>query len=186
MRKTLTVLAVLALSVGLAQELLVNGDFEQPLATGWTHTDSGYGTHQSDRAIDYHPDPDYEAMTYQYDNPGWSRLSQTVVTPGIQLSLSFWAKFEEAGGVSTCWPAACFSVRYLDGAGTALGETRWYYSTYANWVPSPTLSLHRITAPDWAEYSLDVAQEITANLPGVNPGDVAQLEVALFSYTYDG
>ncbi|MEO0085039.1 MAG: hypothetical protein ABIK37_00220, partial [candidate division WOR-3 bacterium] len=106
--------------------------------------------------------------------------------PGVMLELSFWAKFEEGGGSSTCWPAACFQVCYYDVSDVMLGETRYYYATYANWVPSPTLSLYRITNPDWAEYTLNIADEISANLPGVNPDDVARIEVALYSYTYSG
>lgn len=186
MRKCPILLAALLFSVGLGQQLLVNGDFELPLTTGWVHSDSGYGTHTSDRSVNYQPDPDYEAMSYQYDNPGWCRLGQTVDVPSPVLALSFWASFEQGGGTSTCWPAACFSVRYLDGSGTPLGETRYVYSTYADWVPSATFSIIRITNPAWSEYDLDIAQELADNLPGVNPGDVAKVEVALYSYTYSG
>lgn len=182
----LVLLVPLVLGLASAQSLLTNGDFEQEITVGWTYADSGYGTHLADRNVAYHPDPDYEAHAYQYDNPGWARLSQRVDAPGVMLELSFWAKFEEVGGTSTCWPAACFQVCYLDGSDVLLGETRYYYSTYANWTPSPTLSLYRITNPDWAEYTLTIADELSTNLPGVNPGDVARIEVALLSYTYSG
>ncbi len=174
------------LGLCLSQELLVNGDFEQELSIGWTYTDSGLGTHQVQRGTEYQPDPDYEAWVYQYDNPGWTRLSQKVDVPGVALNLSFWAKFTESGGSSTCWPAACFQVCYYDFNDNRLGETRYYYSTYATWTPTPTLSLYRITNPDWNRYELNIADELTANLPGVNPGDIARVEVALWSYTHSG
>jgi len=175
---------VVALAVG--QNLLTNGDFEQEITVGWTYSDSGVGTHQADRQVGYHPDPDYEAMTYQYDNPGWTRLAQRVDVPGTQLTLSFWASFEETGGTSSCWPAACFAVCYYNSANTLLGETRYYYSTYANWTPTSTFSLKRVSNPAWTQYSLNIMDELAQNLPGINPPDVARLEVALYSYTYSG
>ncbi|MFO7650700.1 MAG: hypothetical protein R6X13_05085 [bacterium] len=186
MKMKLLALLPLVAAVALGQNLLINGDFEQDLTVGWTYTDSGYGTHQADRQTSYDPDPDYEAMAYQYDNPGWARLAQRVDAPGVLLQLSFRASFLQTGGTSSCWPAACVSVCYYDGSSTLLGETRYFYSTYANWTPSPTLSLHRVNDPAWADYSLNVAEEISTNLPGVDPGDVAQVEVALLAYTYSG
>ncbi|MEO0079226.1 MAG: hypothetical protein ABIK44_00915 [candidate division WOR-3 bacterium] len=186
MRLKFLLIPTLALSLSLGQELLVNGDFEQELSVGWTYTDSGSGTHLAQRGTEYQPDPDYEAYVYQYDNPGWTRLSQRVDVPGVALQLSFWARFNEGGGSSTCWPAACFQVCYYNDDNVLLGETRYYYSTYADWVPSPTLSLYRITNPDWSRYELNIPDELTQNLPGVNPGEVAKVEVALFSYTISG
>jgi hypothetical protein len=186
MRKYILLLPLVILAVGFGQELLVNGDFEQELSVGWTQSQNGSGTHTIDRAVGYHPDPDYEAQTYQYDNPGWTRLGQTVDVPSTLLELSFWASFEEAGGSSSCWPAACFSVCYYNSSLTLLGETRYYYSTYANWVPTGVLSLCRVTSPGWTQYTLNIADELSQNLPGVNPGDVARIEVALYSYTCSG
>jgi len=177
----------LAVSFAVGQELLENGDFEQDLSIGWTFTDSGAGTHTYDRATGYDPDPDYEAHTYQYDNPGWARLGQKVeCPPGCILSLSFKAKFTELGGTSSCWPAACFVVCYYDDAQVLLGETRYYYSTYATWTPSPTLSLYQASDQEWHEYTLETETELAEKLTGVNPEDVAYIEVALFSYTYSG
>jgi len=184
--KNLLIFLTVTFSLSLSQELLLNGNFEQDLSIGWTRTDSGYGTHQVLRGTEYQPDPDYEAWVYQYDNPGWTRLSQRVEVPGVALQLSFWAKFAESGGTSTCWPAACFQVCYYDADANLLGETRYFYSTYATWTPSPVLSLYRITNPDWNRYELNIADELTSNLPGVNPSDVAFVEVALWSYTYSG
>jgi len=186
MKHTILLLSVVFLAAGLGQELLTNGDFEQPITEGWVHTYTGSGTHTADRQTTYHPDADYEAMAYQYDNPGESRLGQTVDVPGPMLLLSFWASFEEIGGTSSCWPAACMSVRYLDAADTKLGETRYFYSTYANWVSDDTLSLIRVTNPGWTEYNLDVIEEVTQHLPGVAPGNIAKVEVALYALAVSG
>ncbi len=186
MKRLLFLLPALLAATAFGQNLLTNGDFEQELTVGWTFTGSGTGTHTADRATTYQADPDYEAMTYQWDNPGDARLGQTVMVPGPLVELEFSASFAESGGVTTCWPAACFSVCYYDAGSTLLGETRYYYSTYADWVPSPTLSLYRVTDPSWAQYNLNVVDELARNLPGVNPGEVAKIDVALYSYTYSG
>jgi len=186
MRKFIILLFVAFLSFAFSQELLVNGDFEQELAVGWTQMVNGSGTHYMNRDVSYQPDPDYEAYAYQWDNPGWARLSQTVDVPGPILELTFTACFAESGGTSSCWPAACFSVCYLDANDVVLGETRYYYSTYANWTPTSTLSLIRLYDPNWTTYNLNIAEELSTNLPGVNAGEVVKVEVALYAYTYSG
>lgn len=187
MRNYLVLLSIVFLfSFAFSQELLTNGDFEQELTVGWTHLQYGSGTHITNRDTLYHPDPDYEGYAYQWDNPGWARLSQTVDVPGPMLELNFTACFAESGGTSSCWPAACFSVCYLDADDTVLGETRYYYSTYANWTTTSTLSLVRLYDPSWTNYTLDIAEELSNNLPGVDPGAVVKVEVALYAYTYSG
>jgi len=186
MRKLVLIPVLLLAAVAFGQELLVNGDFEQDLAVGWTHIDSGSGTHEVARATTYEPDPDNEAYIYQYDNPGSTILVQTVEVPWTLLELNFRASFYEAGGSSSCWPAACVNVLYFDASDALLGESRFYYSTYANWTASPTLSLHKITSPDWAEHTLDIERELADNLTGVDPEQVAKLGVALVAYTSGG
>jgi hypothetical protein len=186
MRNCLILLSIVFLSFAFSQELLINGDFEQELTVGWNQLVNGSGTHTINRDVSYHPDPDYEAMAYQYDNPGWTRLSQTVDVPGPMLELNFTACFAESGGTSSCWPAACFSICYLDANDVVLGETRYYYSTYATWTPTATLNLIHTYDPNWTQYTLDIVDELSQNLPGVNPGDVVKVEVALYAYTYSG
>lgn len=185
MRKVSGLILILFVLV-FGQELLVNGDFEQELTVGWSQIINGSGTHYFNRDVSYHPDPDYEALAYQYDNPGWTKLSQIVDVAGPLLELTFSASFAESGGTSTCWPAACFSVCYLNAESLVLGETRYYYSTYANWVSTETFHLIPISDPNWNTYNLNIVEELTYNLPGVNPGEVVKVEVALFAYTHSG
>ena len=185
MRLKLLLLFPAVLSLALAQNLLTNGDFEQDLSVGWTIANEGSGTQTCDRSVTYHPDPDYEAMAYQYDNPGAAQITQTVDVPGVQLHVSFWAKFEQSGETS-CWPAACFRVCYYDATSTLLGETRYYHAALEAWSPSATFHPIRISTPDWTEYEFDVVTELANNLPGVNPAQVARVGVALYAYTYSG
>ncbi len=186
LKKYLLIILILAIGFGSGQELLLNGDFEQELSIGWTYSDTGYGTHRALRGTEYHPDPDNEAWVQQYGNAGWTKLSQMVEVPGVRLQLSFWAKLKGYGGTTTCWPAACVQVCYYDSDTNLLGETRYYHTTYANWEPSPTLSLYRIYDTTWLYHQLDIADELTRNLPGVNPSAIALVEIALWSYAHSG
>jgi hypothetical protein len=186
MRKFVLIPVLLLAAVAFGQELLVNGDFEQDLAVGWTRIDSGTVTHDAARDAGYEPDPDYEAYVYTYDNPGSTILIQTVETPRAMLQFSFRAAFAESAGSSTCWPAACVSVFYYDATDAVLGESKYYYSTYANWTSSPTLALHQVTNPDWTEYTLDIQNELATNLTGVNAEQVTKVGVAMVAYCSGG
>jgi hypothetical protein len=186
MRRMMMLLPLL-LVVGFGQQLLTNGGFEQDLSVGWIQELSGGGTQQIARDANYCPDLDMEAMAYQNAGPGWVRLSQMVDVPGVAVTLSFQAKFEIYGASSTCWPVAAVVVGYYDANSALLGETRYYcHDQYCNWTPSGRLSLINITAPDWLTYNLDVAQEVSENLPDVDPGAVSKVAIALYDTTAGG
>jgi hypothetical protein len=172
----------------LASELLTNGGFEQSLGTGWVSQQGGVGTVTFDRSTGYDPDPDYEARESLFDGPGWGRLSQTVPVANTALDLSFTANMEAYGGIVACWPAAAVCVEYRNSASAVLGETRFYkYGAGCTWISSPTLHLVDCNATNgWAHYALNVADEIAANLPGVNPTQVARVSVSLYTWTQDG
>jgi hypothetical protein len=183
------VLLVIALALGLAsaQNLLTNGDFEQDLTVGWTQTQGGGSYVTFDRSTDYQPDPDYEARDSIYSGNGCGMLSQTVDVPGPLTTLSFQAAFAIYGASSSCWPVACVTVGYCDASSNLLGETRYYYhDSYCTWAPTSTLSLINVTDPNWNRYELNVADELNQHLPGVNPGMVTKLRVALFDTTAGG
>jgi hypothetical protein len=187
MKKTVLVLSLLLAAVAFGQELLTNGDFEQELSVGWVVDTGGYGLWTFDRDTLYQPDPDFEARESLYSGSGICRLSQTVDVPGPTLHLSFSAAFAIGGTSSTCWPVAGVWVGYKDSDGNLLGQTRFYYhNEYCTWTSTSTIHLIEVTNPDWNQYELDVADEIGNYLPGVNPGDVAQLEVALVDTTAGG
>lgn len=170
-----------------AENLLTNGEFEQALSVGWNQDVGGSGYKTIDRAIDFDPDPDFEARCSLYAGAGYARLSQVVDVPGTNLELDFRGSFAIGAGSSTCWPVASVCVTYRDAGGTYLGETRIYrHNEYCDWANSPTLHLIEVVNPDWQEYSLDVNDEITTNLPGVNPADVGKVEVSLYDYTSGG
>jgi len=184
-RSLLLMTAVLALAAG--QNLLVNGDFEQPITTGWTLTLGGAGYGATDRQTSYHPDPDYEAMDSLYTGAGCRKLAQRVNVLSPWLDVSFWAKFAIGGGSATCWSVACMTIGYYDASDARLGETRFYHhNSYCNWTSTPTMHLIDVTNPDWNQYSLNISEELADHLPGVNPNSVRRVEVALFDTTGGG
>jgi len=103
---------------GFADNLLVNGDFEQPLEVGWTDTVVGStGLFSFTRADTLgQPTPGFAASVYK-TLASYASLSQTVDVPGVDLTLQFDGKLEIGGGSSTCWPVAAFYIRYRDAAG---------------------------------------------------------------------
>jgi hypothetical protein len=183
LKKALLLLSTLIVAA-LGQGMLTNGDFEQDLSVGWSMDTMGYTTRLRD--VGYQPDADYEVMDsliYQ----GKSRIYQIVEVPGPRLLLDFWAKFDVYSSSSTCWGVASVNVEYYDALNNLLGETRVYRNdNYCLWVPSGTMSLIPVTNPDWTEYSLDIANELSTNLPSINPTDVKKLGIAIVDTTAGG
>jgi hypothetical protein len=182
--KKFVLLAPLLLAFAFGQNLLTNGDFEQDLSVGWIWSGSGYTAAVRDPGCQ--PDPDYEVMDSLYAY-GFGRLSQTVDAPGTSLILSFQASFAIGAGSSSCWPVASVAVGYLDASDNVLGETRIYlHNSYCTWTPTGTLSLIEVTDTNWTDYTLDIAQELGEHLPGVNPGDISKISVAVWDTTSGG
>jgi hypothetical protein len=184
-RTSLLLLALVAAGGFAPANLLTNGDFEQPLETGWTQTvnnAAGAGTFERTDTLGQ-PTPGYAARVRK-DLAYYASLSQTVSVPGSDLELRLDGRLRIGGGSSTCWPVAAVILHYRDAAGTSLGNSRIYlHNQYCTWVSGDTQHLIDITTPDvWTEYSLDVRNEIAANLPGINPDAVRKVTVDLFAY----
>jgi hypothetical protein len=188
MWKFVCALALTVLTAGAASavEFLVNGDFEQALEVGWTDTVAlEAGTFAFERADTFgQPTPGSAAKVTKY-LARYASMRQTVDVPSADLTLSFDGRLKIAGGSSTCWPVASFWVRYQDASGLELGNTRICLSSmYSTWASSDTVHLIEIddTTSAWHDYSLNLADELAANLPGISAADVAKVTVDLFAY----
>ena len=188
MQRILLVSALLLLNAGMgvAGEFLVNGDFEQALDVGWTDTMvNDAGLSRFERADTFgQPTPGSAAKVYKL-LARYASLRQTIDVPGVDLTLTFDGRFKIGGGSSTCWPVASLWVRYADSTGLELGNTRiCRSSTYSTWAKSDTVSLIEIadTTGAWNNYSLDLSEELTANLPGINPDQVRKITIELYAY----
>jgi hypothetical protein len=187
MKKTMLVcVCVVALAgSGFAVELLTNGDFEQPLDVGWTDTvvgSTGVAVFEHSDTLGQ-PVPGFAARVKK-DLASYASLSQTVSVPDADLALSFDGRLSIGGGSSSCWPVAAFVVRYLDGTGVSLGNTKLYlHDQYCNWVDSDTQNLIDVNTPGvWTPFSLNISNELASNLPGVNAANVRQVTLEFFSF----
>jgi uncharacterized protein (DUF779 family) len=181
-----TVIIVLAALAGLASaNLLVNGDFEQPIDVGWDTISANAAGGDTFTWSDTlgQPTPGYAVSVRKY-LASYASMNQTVDVPSVNLALTFDARFEIGGGSSTCWPVASFVVRYLDASGVSLGNSKIYlHDQYCTWAVSDTQSLIDITTPGvWTPYSLDIASELSTHLPGIDPASVSKLTVDLHAY----
>jgi len=180
------VLLLLIVSLCSAGRFLTNGDFEQELNVGWTQAIvTATAGDTINRATDYDPDPDYEAMVKKYDAIS-AQIYQTVNIPTTDLQFSVNGKLYayEYNSTATYWAAAAICLRYLDQNNNLLGETRiCYKSPHCPWTSSDNLHLLVEMFPNmWINYSFNLNTEL-ANLPGVNPANIRKVQVALYDTT---
>jgi len=176
-------LAVLALPLAHADNLVTNGDFEQPFAPHWEQTNTAT-SFTIDRGPTYDPDPDYEAHILQNTGTGWVRLSQTVWIPETDIAFSASFNFYSYA-TSTAWAAGALTIEYLDESATRLGETRiGNWTHYCTWENGPALHLIGMPAQTWMNYNFNIDEELE-NLPAVDPAQVRFLRVSLFTDVYN-
>jgi len=181
MHRCLVFLVIISVSSGT---LLTNGDFEQPFTTGWQQASSGSYV-VIDRATSYDPDPDHEARCEKGDGTGFACLYQTVDVPSTNLIFSCIAKVYAYDNHPTAWCGAAVRIFYMNAASTKLGETMiCMRSTQNPW--NDTSTRHLIIASDslWHTYTFNVDNELT-NLPGVDPSQIAKMQIALYDTCYD-
>lgn len=185
MSKCLLVL-LMFVAVSNAGRLLTNGNFEQPLTTGWYSAFGLPNVYDTiDRQTYFHPDPDYEVRVKKYD-ADYAKLYQTVNIPTTDLQFSISAKLfaYEYNPSASYWAAAAVCLRYLDANGNQLGETRIaHMSPHCPWTNTSTVRIIPVTDPaNWYNYQFNVNNEL-ANLPGVNPLQIRKIQVALLDTT---
>ena len=183
--KTGFIITLLALCGLAPANLLVNGDFEQPSEVGWDTIAANFAGGDTFTWSDTlgQPSPGHAVAVRKY-LALYASLYQTVDIPDVNLTLSFDGRLEIGGGSSTCWPVAAFGLRYLDSAGTSLGNTMLYlHDQYCTWVALDTQSLIDVTTPGvWTQFSIDIADELAKNLPGIAAANVKKLTVDLYAY----
>lgn len=184
MTKKVLAAGILALVVSIGwSNLLVNGDFEAPFEGSWDTLATGAGFWAMERSDTLGSGTGYAARAYKY-LADYASIAQTVPVVGADLALSFDARLWVNGGSPSCWPVAALIVRYLDTGGTELGSTKFYcHDEFAQWQSSDTAHLVDVSRmTGWNHYDLNIRQEITENLPGVNPARVGNVRVELYAF----
>lgn len=176
---------IMIIGIAKASEFVINGDFEQPLDVGWTETVEGAsGSHLFERTDTLgQPTPGFAARVYKY-LASYASLSQTVEVPNVNVNFLLHGRLRVGGGSSTCWPVSAVILRYLNSSDIELGNTKmWVHTEYATWANSDTAHLIEITTPEtWENYRLDIAQEISTYLPGINSSEVRKINIELYAY----
>jgi hypothetical protein len=175
---------LLIISLGFAWDLVSNGDFEEDLTTGWQQASSGSSVY-IDRSVTYHPDADYEARTEKGDGSGYAKLYQIMDIPTTDLDFSCSAKMWAYDNHATAWCGAAVRIYYLNLSSSVLGVTMiCMRSTQNPWNNTSTCHIIPVTDSLWHDYAFNINDELT-NLSGVNPSQVARIQIALFDTCYD-
>lgn len=182
MKKFVIILTMISFSA--AGVLLTNGDFEQALTVGWQAASGGSNVY-IDRSVSYDPDADYEARAEKGDGSGYAKLYQTVDIPTTDLDFSCHTKMWAYDNHSTAWCGAAIRIFYQDASSSILGETMiCMRSTQCPWNNTSTRHVIPVTDSLWHDYSFNIDDELT-NLSGVNPAQIAKIQVALYDTCYD-
>jgi hypothetical protein len=160
-------------------ECVVNGDFEQELEVGWQQLDEATNAAIA-RNADLDDDPDQELGLRFNNGVGEISVWQRFAIPNTDLDIATTIR-ARASGSGGAWVAAGFRLGYLDRNMVVLGRTFiGRMSSDCPWFGSPTLHLVTSAHDEWEQYSFNLNDEL-ANLPGVDPSEVAYLEVEVFS-----
>ena len=165
----------------------LNGDFTQPLSTGWVQESGGdAGSSVFERSPDLgQPDTGYAVRITRTD-AGFARLSQTVAIDNDAYRFGFTSRLA-IGGSRACVPVAAVMLRYLDDAGRELGSTRWYLPSPAcDWTGSDTCHLIQVSdSQPWTRYEIGLSDELAGGLPGIARDHVQSITVELLARVLD-
>ena len=185
MRLAFAVLITLLLcSVQLfAGEHVVNGEFEDPLSTGWDQKTQG-SNFVITRGTGYDPDPDYEAYVKKGTGSGCAELYQIFEIFTTELDFSANLKFNVWDTGASDWAGAALILTYLDANETPLGGTYIArQSSTPQWTNSSTKHVYSVPNTNWNYYAFNIDDEF-AYLSGVNKDDVAKIKVSLYAHVY--
>ena len=181
MRKYLSTLLILWTAVS-ASNYLTNGDFEEPLPSGWLQ----YGAGVIIRGVNYDPDPDYEVFLYRTNPSGYAELCQAADIQTVDLEFSVSAKLYASSNSSACWAGAAVIISYLDSLNSYLGETMiCYRSPACPWNNNDTCHVIPVVDTLWNDYAFNINDELT-NIPGINPSHITKIRVSLLARCASG
>ncbi len=179
--KMLAVLGLFLLAYAEPIELINNGDFENPLTTGWQQDINNVrGSSEIIRDVGYDADQDYEARVYK-DQSNSAALFQTISMPSLDLEFKADYCFSAVASDAQVQGVAAISVEYLDSQGKTLGKSIFYASAPADMLSSDAVTAaYPVEMGAWANRSFNI-QNALADLPGLNADLIAQIKVSLLT-----
>ncbi len=182
----LLVVACLVVTGGASElELVENGSFEEVLSVGWVEETSGSNLYIL-RQTGFDGDPDYEIQVNTANGDGVARVRQSVVLPSLNVEFSAMLDASAVDG-NGAWVAAGLALTYFDISGAPLGKTVLAaLGDACPWTSDPTFHVIELglMGSGWRPYGFKLTDELT-NLPGIDPDDVRQLEVAVLVEAYN-
>lgn len=159
-------------------EALANGDFSKPLSRGWAIIANDLA---GDHDITTTPESDAVIVKQMCGN---AALVQDVMLKSVDMVFSTRVRLRADATKPTYYSAASVLLGFLDSDGKQLGETRVYSAAGTPpWKASNTL--HLVVVADtgkWQDYSLNLGEELSTNLKGVDAAKVKRLRVNLESF----
>jgi hypothetical protein len=162
---------------------VVNGEFEDPLSTGWSQKMSGSNITIT-RGTGYDNDPDYEAYVKKGSYSGHAELYQIfdIMTTEMEFSANLKLNAWDTG--ASDWAGAALILAYLDKDEVPLGGTYIaMQSSTPQWTNSSTKHVYSAPNTNWNYYAFNIDDEF-AYLSGVNKEDVAKIKVSLYAHVY--
>ena len=175
-------LALLLCGPAYAGELVINGDIEQPLTEGWSQFIDGAGL--ISRATTYDEDPDYEVMVRKTTGSGVVQIMQTISIPTTELQFSASVKML-ATATSDAWAGSALRLTYIDYHGFTLGHTSiCARGGRCPWNDNDTEHYMEVPDATWRDYTFNLNDELL-NLPGIDPQQIKDIELALYTVACD-
>jgi len=181
MTRVFVLLVCFFLVIGLGEELVQNGDFENSLSHWEVDYNNNMGSWQARVDTSYHPDSDHEVYVYKYDRH-YAKIRQTVDLPSTDAPILFSTSaklYSRKISGSNYYAYATLTLLYLNSAGSSMGKTMIVHKTpLCNLQNTPEQHIIEAVSTGWEYYTFNIWDEL-ANLPGVNAPEVAKIRIEL-------
>jgi hypothetical protein len=160
------------------RDALANGEFRAPLDSGWTASNQNIVGSHSFRILKDGGARISKTMC------GTASLSQVVRLPNPNFVFASRARFAAEVNKPDYGSHAAIVLGYQDKDGNPLGETRIVLAAGTG-APASTTTRHVIPvakANAWADYSINLADELRANLKGIVPARVNRVLISYEAY----
>jgi hypothetical protein len=160
-------------------QCIVNGDFEEELEIGWQQHINCTSVVVM-RTLYQDDDPDYELWTLVDNGVGEVSIWQRFPIPNLDLEFTAEIKVL-ASGSGQAWAVSGIGINYMDWNMDLLGRTLIGMLSYdCPWTESETFHIIEIFDSQWYSFEFNLNDEL-ANLPGVDPQQIAYLEVEVLA-----